>query len=275
VGEWASSALAGKRIVVTRTVAQSGELFEALRARGAEPVLIPLIRIVPVEDYGPLDAALSRLRSGDWIVLTSQNAVAPVAQRGRMLRDESFGAAEGIQVAAVGPASENAARAAGLTVDYVAKSHDGVSLAHELGERLRGRRVLLPRSDLAGAELPAAVQRYGAEAMEVVAYCTEQVHEYERELKALVAEGGVDAIICFSPSAVHSLARVLGAARLTELQDKLVFAAIGEVTARAYRHAGVREPLAAKYAGSEATVNVLNDYFARRSQQALAGAKKL
>src|SRR5271163_2694309 len=111
VGEWASSALAGKRIVVTRTVAQSGELFEALRARGAEPVLIPLIRIVPVEDYGPLDAALSRLRSGDWIVLTSQNAVAPVAQRGRMLRDESFGAAEGIQVAAVGPASENAARA--------------------------------------------------------------------------------------------------------------------------------------------------------------------
>src|SRR5208283_1750929 len=106
MGERAQSPLAGKRVVITRAMTQSEGLFDALRARDAEPLLFPLIRIVPLQEYGPLDAALARLRAGDWIILTSQNAVASVAGRGRMLRKEFFSAAEGVKVAVVGPASQ-------------------------------------------------------------------------------------------------------------------------------------------------------------------------
>ena len=261
--------------MVTRALAQSDGLAKALRTRGAEPILLPLIRIVPVVDYAPLDAALGRLRDGDWIFLTSQNAVPLVAQRGRRLREDFFGAAAAIQVAAVGAATQRAARETDMPIHYVANSHDGVSLANELGERLRGRKVLLPRSDVAGPELPDAIQQHGAEVMDVHAYRTEPCREHDGELQARVLRREVDAIVCFSPSAVRSLERVFCTARLAEVQNSVAFAAIGKVTEWACRHAGLREPLMAEDASVEAVVAVLQDYFAGRVPGHFAGAKKV
>ena len=42
---------------------------------GAEAIEAPMIRIVPPEDYGPLDDACARAGRFDWIVFTSANAV--------------------------------------------------------------------------------------------------------------------------------------------------------------------------------------------------------
>jgi uroporphyrinogen III methyltransferase/synthase len=264
VGEPSQSALAGKRIVVTRPLAQSDGFAEALRASGAEPIILPLIKIVPFEDCTELDAALDRLRIGDWIFLTSQNAVSPVAQRGCRLRKDFFSAVSGIQIAAVGSATQRAAGEAGMTVQYVAKSHDGVSLANELGESLRGRKVLLPRSDIAGPELRDAIGRHGGEVIDVPTYRTELCRDHDNELKALVEQREVDAIVCFSPSAVRSLEKVFGAARLAELQNSVVFVAIGTVTEWAYNRAGVRDPLVASDTNAEAVVTVLHNCFASR-----------
>ena len=275
MGERAQSPLTGKRVVITRAITQSEGLFDALRAREAEPLLFPLIRIVPLQEYEPLDAALARLRAGDWIILTSQNAVAPVAGRGRMLRKEFFSAAEGVKVAVVGPASERAALDANLRVDYVANVQDGVSLAHELGERLRGRRVLLPRSDLASPALPAAVQKFGAEVIEVAAYHTERVREWDRRLGDTILHGAVDAVVCFSPSAVHALTDFLSTnGARADFQNTVAFVAVGAVTAQAFRDEGIHQPLVAAEATNEAAINVLSEYFAGRRQPHFAGAKK-
>jgi uroporphyrinogen III methyltransferase/synthase len=271
VTDVSTSPLAGKRIVVTRPLLQSDGIADALRARGAKPIILPLIRIAPIGDYAKLDAALERLRGGDWIFLTSQNAVSPVAQRGRRLREDFFSEDCGIQVAAVGTATQRAASESGITVHYVARSHDGVSLANELGELLRGRKVLLPRSDIAGPELPDTVQRYGAQVMEVATYCTDECREHDHELKTLIEQREVDGIVCFSPSAVTSLEKAVG---LAELQDFLVFAGTGKVTERAYVRAGLHEPLVAEDSSAEAVVAILQNYFARRVSGHFAGANK-
>lgn len=268
------SPLAGKRVVVTRAAEQSAGFCDALRALGAEAVVVPLIKIVPIEDFAPLDAALARLSPRDWIILTSQNAVPPLAVCARMLHKELLGSESSVQIAVVGPATENAARAAGLNVAYVALSHDGVSLAQELGERLRGRQVLLPHSNLAGTDMPAALHRFGAEVIEVVAYRTKPERAAQAELQSMLATRRVDAIVCFSPSAVHSLAHLLGPAQISALQEHVVFAAIGEVTAHAFRGAGVRIPLVAADATTDAVVSALSEYFAKQAQRDLAGAKK-
>jgi uroporphyrinogen-III synthase len=273
VAETSPSPLAGKRIVVTRPLAQCIALCDALRAYGAEPLALPLIRIVAVGGFAELDAGLKKLRARDWIILTSQNAVDPVASRLRLLRAAEPDTARDVHIAVVGPATQQAAKEASLGAHYVAQVHDGVSLAHELGERLRGRRVLLPRSDLASTEMPAAIRQYGAEVTEVIAYRTEYVRESEAELQTLIATRRVDAIVCFSPSAVHSLVNILGTS-VVELHDRIRFVAIGEVTARAFREAGVREPLVAADATTEAAVGVLSDHFARQVQRDFAGAKK-
>jgi len=273
VGDRAQSSLAGKRIVATRPQAQCAALCDALLAHGAEPLALPLIKIVAAEDFTELDAGLKKLRAGDWIILTSQNAVDPVALRLRFLRAAEPNTARDVRVAAVGPATQQAANNAALEVQYVAQAHDGVSLAQELGERLRGRHVLLPRSDLANTEMPAALRQFGAEVMEVIAYRTEYLRESEAELQRRIAARRVDAVVCFSPSAVHSLVNILGA-RIAELHDHVVFAAIGEPTARAFREAGVRQPLVAGEATPEAAVSVLRDRFAKQAPRAFAGAKK-
>jgi uroporphyrinogen III methyltransferase / synthase len=268
------SELTGKRIVVTRALAQSEGLFDALRSCGAEVVLFPLIKTSPAQDFGALDDGLKSLREGDWIFLTSQNAVGPVVRRSGEFRRDLLQGHSGIQIAVVGPASERSARDAGLNVNYVAKTHDGVSLAQELGERLGGRRVLLPRSDRASSDLPDSVRGYGGEALEAVAYRTGASAEWDEETLAMIAAGNIDAIVCFSPSAVHALVKLLGSQGFAKLQGVVTFAAIGEVTAKAYREAGVQEPLVAADASVEAVVEVLSNHYAGRLGKVFAGAKK-
>ena len=53
--------LQDKRILVTRTPEQAAALSAQLRALGAIPVEFPTIRIVPPQDWGPLDSALRGL----------------------------------------------------------------------------------------------------------------------------------------------------------------------------------------------------------------------
>ena len=48
---------------------------------GAEAIEAPMIRIVPPEDYGPLDDACARAGEFDWIVFSSANAVDAFIER--------------------------------------------------------------------------------------------------------------------------------------------------------------------------------------------------
>ena len=71
--------LAGRRVLVTRAAHQAGKLSDALRALGAEPVEVPVLEIGPPENLEPLDAALRKLATYDWLIFTSANAVRAVA----------------------------------------------------------------------------------------------------------------------------------------------------------------------------------------------------
>ena len=256
------SLLAGKRVVITRPVAQSAALCEALRASGAEPLQFPLIRIVPAEDLSKLDEGLLQLRPGDWIVFTSQNAVSPVAERFQTLRAKNLGAARDIQIAAIGSATERVAREAGFTVQRVAKGDGGISLAKALREWVADRRILIPRSDLADDAMPEILREFGGKVIEAVVYRTEPLREFAPQLSAALDANSVDAIICFSPSAVHSLLDNIGADRLRSVQQKIVFAAIGTTTASAFAEIGVSKPLVAANTTLEGIVDTLRAHFA-------------
>src|SRR5262249_3386112 len=127
----------------------------------------------------------------------------------------------------------------GLPVAYIAGSHRGVALAAELAEQLRHRKVLLPRSDRANPDLPEALRHLGAQVTEVVAYRTLPAAAAQEEVRRILDEDGADAIVLFSPSAVEQMVEVYGGDRLLSMQQRVVFAAIGPVTAAALRHAGV------------------------------------
>jgi uroporphyrinogen-III synthase len=278
VAEAAASSLTGKRIVVTRAVSQSSELFEELLERRAVPTSLPLVSFAPPQDYGPLDAALARLKSFDWVLFTSANAVQSVVARCRAVGAELSPANQPAHVAVVGPATRHDAKKAGFAIDYVAKTHLGVALAEELGERLREKSVFLPRSDRANPDLPKALRLLGAKLTEVVAYRTLPPGDIDRDCVAKVVANQADAVLFFSPSAVHNMLDVIGGPQLIALQDKVVFAAVGPVTASALRNSGIQRIVMAADTTAVAVVDALESHFASSSTTdktpSAAGAKR-
>ena len=123
--------LAGRRILITRAAHQAGKLSEGLRALGADPVEVPVIEIQPPADFAPLDRALRSLPSYDWLILTSANAVRALADRTAALGLNLTDTAR-LNIAAIGEATAEAARHAGLPVTLVPDSYVAESLVAKL-----------------------------------------------------------------------------------------------------------------------------------------------
>jgi len=271
VPEASPSALAGKRIVITRSAAQSEALARVLSERGAIPVVLPLVAFAAPEDFAPLDAAIVEIHRFDWIIFTSAQAVRAVVKRSEELKRSLIHAGSKLRIASVGPVTAEAARQTGLPV---AATHTGAGLAEELGRRLCEAKVFLPRSDRANPDLPGALKRHGAKVMEVIAYRTLRPTDVEQRKLRQIAEGAADAVLFFSPSAVQYFTELFGGEQLCTLQYKLAITAVGPVTASALCEAGVGHTVVAGDTTAAAVVEALEEHFARTVKQAPAGAKR-
>jgi uroporphyrinogen III methyltransferase/synthase len=269
----ASKTLSGKRIVITRAVEQSKSIVQALRAQGATPVLLPMVAFAAPDDPAPLDEALRKLGNFEWVFLTSQNALKAMQERCALTGLPLVEAIAGVKIAAVGPATAEAVQNAGLEVAYVAHKHQGVALAEELSAMVKAKAVLLPRSDRANRDLVEALDRYGAVVTEVVAYKTIRPSEDEDQKHRAELERGVDAILFFSPSAVHHMQDLVGGARFVILSNRVAYLAVGPVTAKALRDTGVQRIIASADVQTEAVVDALAEFFSGAQQGLPAGAK--
>jgi uroporphyrinogen-III synthase len=249
--------LAGKRIVVTRAPEQSGELIRILERMGAEIIALPMVAFAPPADSKPLDRALEELGSFDWVLFTSQNAVRFMA-----LRLKQLGLPPATQrIAAVGPATAEAARQQGFHVDFLATHHTGHSLALEMKDSVAGHSVLLPRSDRADDHLAAALAERGALVTDVIAYRTVAPEAPDQTALGRTRSGDFDVAIFSSPSAFQNLDSLLGAGRLAKLGESGHFAAIGPTTAKAMRDAGVRVHIEAQEASDAGLADAIVKYY--------------
>jgi uroporphyrinogen III methyltransferase/synthase len=273
VGEKNQKSLTGKRVVVTRAMEQSQSLVDALRGAGAVPVLLPLIAFAPVHNSTELDACLKNGGQFDWVFFTSQNALHAVEQRCAALDLALPQVFAGVKIAAVGPATADVVTTAGLPVDFISKVHNGVALAEELSAVAQRKRVFLPRSDRANPELIEVLNLHGWQVTPVVAYKTVSPNSDSPEPHETL-RSGADAILFFSPSAVHHLRDILGAQQFRDLSHQSVFVAIGPVSENALKAEGVSRILLAADTTVAATVATLAEYFAKARQQQPAGAKQ-
>ncbi len=257
------SPLAGKRIVVTRAAEQARELAAALAQLGAEVLLLPAVEFSDPADPAPLERAIRTLDSMEWLVFTSQNAVRFFAKRCRALGLTATQNAK-LQVAAVGPATASAAEREGFQVDWVAREFRGEALAAELGGRLAGKKVLLPRSDRAGEDLPALLRAKGAEVLDVVAYRTLAPESQDFAAADRVRRGEADVLTFFSPSAFRNITEVVGLEAMGRFAERGALAAIGPVTARAIREAGLPVEIEAPEATTASLVAAIARYYEER-----------
>lgn len=263
---------------MTRAPEQSKELIERLEELGAEVVLLPLVRFVAPESTTDLDQAIRSLDTFDWLIFTSANAVTFFLGRCRALEcwPDATGAARNAakntakntaKIAVVGSATELALKKEGLQASFVPRRFSGAGLAAEIRGAVAKQSVLLPRSDRASEELPALMRKAGAKVTEVIAYRTVGPESFDHELIASIRAGQADAVTFFSPSAFREFQNLLSAEALATWDPRVVFAAVGSVTAEAIRAANLPVAVEAEEATTASLVEGLENYF--------AGANKL
>ena len=271
MGEDSAGALRGKRIVVTRAVEQSSELVRVLEEKGAVPILLPMIAFGVTDNIAELDRAIRDIGAFDWVFVTSQNVLRALQERCRALRLDLRATMAQARVAAVGPATAEALKTAGIGVAHVATKHQGVSLALELAADVKGKRVLLPRSDRANHELVDQLIRLGAAVTEVVAYKTIAPDDAILATIRATLQDGADAVLFFSPSAVHHLQDTLGNEKVLEISRQVIFAAIGPVTEKALRAANITRVLLAEDTTVTSIVKALETHFSAPPSSSSAG----
>lgn len=234
-----SRPLFGRSVLVPRAPHQAGATARALRERGAEPVVFPVIQVVDPPDPGRLARAAREVSAYDWVLFTSANGVerffVALSAAGRDAR-----AFAGAKVGVIGPKTRASVQRFGITPDLVAEEFVGESLAEALGPDVAGKRVLIPRALVAREELPQLLLAAGAAVVDVVpAYETRPVtSERAGQLAQSFEEGSLDAVLFTSGSTVSSLMDLLGE-RAVELLSKVTVASIGPITSRALEARGV------------------------------------
>ncbi|HEX2030028.1 MAG TPA: uroporphyrinogen-III synthase [Actinomycetota bacterium] len=223
-----SGSLADRTVLVTRPRPQAEELSALLRRRGARVVEAPTIRLEPPPPGGPLDGAVADAAAGGfaWVVFTSAAGVAAWAERAAAVGADGPRA----RVAAVGSGTAEALRRTGISADLVPERFTTEALAAAFPEGTG--RVLLPRADLAAADLEDGIRRRGWDPVRVDAYRTAFEQALPGEARRALDEGRVDAVTFTSASTVEGFRRLAGAVRGPAV------VCIGPVTAQAAREAG-------------------------------------
>ncbi|GAD05612.1 hypothetical protein HQ45_05900 [Porphyromonas crevioricanis] len=230
---WHSSLpLAGKTVLVTRSLAQSSVLADKLREAGAEVLLFPTICIRPKDDLTELQRAIEHIETYHWLVFTSANGVEIFFDRlhtsgydSRILHHLRFGA--------VGKVTAEALRSFGIRADFIPQTHTGEAFARELSAResLSGLRVLIPGSALSGEILPSLLEESGAVCEPIAIYDNLPMDYPEQQLRLLTAHP-LDYITFCSSSAVDNFYRLIERYGLQEWISSARTAVIGPVTAK-------------------------------------------
>ncbi len=253
------------KILITRPRAQANSLAAGLKAAGFEPVFFPVIEIQPLEATLELDQALRDLSNYDWVVFTSVNGVEVVLDRMTVLHLEPAscfdkGKAENpsgrVRIAAIGPKTARILEEHGLHPDFVPAEYVAEAILPGLGD-LRGRKVLLPRAEIARKALPEAIVAAGGVAHEVAVYRTLPAQADPEGLDAL--RSGVNVVTLTSPSTVHNFVEIVHGAGLDpeNLPGNPVFACIGPITRKAAEEIGLHNLVVAGEYTAEGLVQVI------------------
>jgi len=242
--------LAGWRVLVPRGGPWGDGVAAALRARGATPIVAPMINFAPTDDQPALEAALAKLAAGgfDWVTVTSATTVDVLSSYGAVIPEST-------KVAAVGETTAAALVAAGYRADIVpSEDNSARGLLEEWEAATHGEkplRVLALRSAIAKQVLSIGLARIGHHVEAVVAYRTVGVPVAQKVIEDVRA-GRVDALLVTSGSVAEQVQQQLG-----PIPEKTLVAAIGPQTQKDAATFGLRVDVIARERTAESLIDAL------------------
>ena len=234
---WAESRpLFGKRVLITRPKHQADKFADQIEELGGEPLVFPVIDIVAPEDFAPLDAALEEIKDYHWIIFTSANGVNIFFDRLYQLKKD-VRSLTGVKIAAIGPKTCRAIEKRGLLVDYMPQEYVAEAVIEGMQELgVAGKKILLPRADIAREVLPMQLTNVGARVTEVVAYQTVAATRDSAYLLELLEQKKIHVVTFTSSSTVRNFVRLIPKDKFKELLSDVTVACIGPITADTARY---------------------------------------
>lgn len=258
--------LFGRRIVITRAREQASDFKALLAELGAECIEFPTIEIAPPPSWEPLDSAIGRLASYDWVIFTSVNGVRCFMERlwvaGRDVRWLN-----GVKLAAIGPKTAEALEKHGLRPDLVPKEYKAEAVLEGLsGEQAAGRRFLMPRARVARDILPETLRQWGAEVDVVPAYETVLPSARSGEVLERFRQNAVDCVTFTSSSTVSNFFSLFDREEILSHLGKITIASIGPITSKTAREYGLKVDIQPSDYTIPALARAIRDHFAARTR---------
>lgn len=254
--------LFGKRVVVTRTRTQAGDLSRQLKSLGADVYELPTIRIEPPQDLMEFGRIVQDAHKYEWIIFTSPNGVQAFFDMFFKLYKDAreLGAP---RLVAIGPGTEKKLREYHLAADFVPAKAVAESLVKELiafAGSMENQTVLWVRPDGARDVVAAELHRHGAIVDEAIAYRTVAETTDLTGGHARFREDGADVITFASSSAVESFFS-LG----LPMPEGTKIASIGPVTTSALQKLGRNPDIEARTHDIPGLVTAIRSHFAKNS----------
>jgi uroporphyrinogen III methyltransferase / synthase len=256
--------LSGRRIVVTRSREQAGDLIDMLEERGAEAIPAHAIRITTPEDPAPLERACREAGTFNWVVFTSANAVDYFMRA--LLAVGDIRDLHGVRLCTVGPSTASRVQRYGIRVDLTPAEFRAEALTESLkaSGTLQGQRILMPRADIARDRLAEDLRAAGAEVVDVIAYRTiaGNADRSDYDVYRMLLDRQIDAVTFASASAVRNFVAMLGEDQAADLLHSTVIASIGPVTAEAAQQLGIATTVMPQHYTIPDLVDALVEHFA-------------
>jgi uroporphyrinogen III methyltransferase/synthase len=239
--------LFGKRIAITRSREQAGQLSSKLHDLGAQVLEIPTIRFETPTNREALVDALLELNAYDWLVFTSPNGVARFFEYFfRQFHDmRDLG---GARIAAVGPATANKLKELHLQVDLMPEEAIGSKIAEEFEkfETIENLKICLLRAEVANSDLPNALEELGAIVDDIACYKTVPETNDVTGAAASLQKDGADWVLFTSASTVENFHARFDLPALTKQFPRMRLASIGPETSKALHSLGLKPAVEAR-----------------------------
>lgn len=249
--------LFGQRIVITRPADEAVSSASVLAALGAEVLVAPMVRILPLTEFGPLDQAIDHLADYHWLVFTSSNGVR--AFMGRLLaRGRDLRALGRIELAAIGPGTADALARYHLRADLIPDAYRSEALAETLSVRAAGQKILLARADRGRAVLKDELSKV-AVVDQVPVYRNVDAESLPDDVLGRISDGTVDWITLTSSAIATRLHGLLAGPVQGRIGHEIKLASLSPVTTATISRLGWRAEVEAAVYTWEGLVQALCD----------------
>lgn len=244
--------LFGKRIVVTRTREQAGELSARLLELGADVVELPTIRVDPPVYPDEFAQLVADVHTYDWVVFTSPNGVERFFKAFYAAYSDarSFGKP---RIAAIGPSTAKKIAEYRLTTDLLPEKFVAEGLVKAFKkEHIDSQTVLWVKAEETRDVIADELTKQGAIVDKCIAYRTVPETDDPTGAVERLKEEGADVVTFTSASTVENFFK-LG----LPWPEGCQAASIGPVTSKALRAAGQEPEIEAARSDIEGMVKAI------------------